>query len=598
MHTLTPIHPDQAVTLDGLFRLRVARSPEAVAYREFDRGAGHWADTTWAEAAAQVARWQAALAAEALAPGERVALALRNGRDWVWFDQAALGLGLVVVPLYPDDRGDSVHFIVEDAQVRLLLVQDAGRWRRLAPALRGAQWLRRVVLLEGEAEAQVDPRAVAAAQWLPPRGGGLALRDGQAEELATIVYTSGTTGRSKGVMLSHRNILSNAYAGLARFPFTDHDLFLSFLPLAHALERTAGYYLPMMAGVTVAYARSVQQLGQDLPLVRPTMLIAVPRIFETVYARLHRQLATRGPLLRLLYALTCRVGRQRFEADQGRRRRAPARLLWSLLDRLVARPVRATLGGRLRLAVSGGAALPQVVAGELIGLGLTICQGYGLTEASPVVSVNLPQDNDPASVGPPLEGVEVRLGADHELLVRGPGVMRGYWNRPDATAEAIDPEGWLHTGDQARIEGGRIHITGRIKDILVLSNGEKVPPGDMETAIGLDPLFDQVLVVGEGRPFLSALLVLNPELWQEMARTLDLDPQAAASLADRRVRRLLLERVGRRLGAFPGYAKVRRIHPDLEPWSVDNDLLTPTLKVRRNAVLARYGEAIEAIYRE
>jgi long-chain acyl-CoA synthetase len=235
------------------------------------------------------------------------------------------------------------------------------------------------------------------------------------------------------------------------------------------------------------------------------------------------------------------------------------------------------------------------VARLFIGLGLPVCQGYGLTEASPAVCFNPPEDNEPATIGRPLPGIEVAVGADDELLVRGPTVMLGYWNDPAATARAIDTEGWLHTGDQARIEAGRVTITGRIKDILVLSNGEKVPPVAMEAEIALDPLFDQVLVVGEGRPFLALLAVINAEVWPIFCARNAVDP-APASLADRRVQHLLLERVAARLHAFPGFAKVRRLHATLAPWTIDDGLVTPTLKLKRAAVLRQFAAEVDALY--
>jgi long-chain acyl-CoA synthetase len=259
--------------------------------------------------------------------------------------------------------------------------------------------------------------------------------------------------------------------------------------------------------------------------------------------------------------------------------------------------VLAKLGGRMRAAVSGGAALPFEVGRVFIGLGVPLVQGYGLTETSPVIAVNPLVDNRPRSVGVLLRGLRARIGADDELQVKGPSVMLGYWNNHAATARVIDADGWLHTGDQARMEDGYLYITGRIKDILVLSNGEKVPPGDMESAIGLDPLFEQVMVVGEGRPFLSALAVLNADLWPALARQHGLAPQDPASLTDHGLHRELLLRIREVLSDFPGYAKIRRVALSLEPWTIDNGLQTPTLKIKRAAVLEHHRADIEGMYR-
>lgn len=598
--TKDPIPPEVAGTLGGLFAERVRRTPERPAYRAFDRADQAWRELTWAEMGREVARWQAALQDERLPPGERVAILLRNCPEWAMCDLSSLSLGLVSVPLYTDDRPENAAYILQDAAVSLLLVQDAGRWRRLAEALGDAPYLKRVVILEPGAEADrlaaQDPRVVSAAAWLPAAGRELDPRPADPSELATIVYTSGTTGRPKGVMLSHGNILANAWGGLAVIDCYREDLFLSFLPLSHMLERTAGYYLPMMAGACVAYARSVAQLGEDLQGVRPTAVIAVPRVFERVYQRLHEQIRKRPAPVRWLFRRAVETGWRRFEQEQGRAGWQLQLLLWPFLRRKVAAPVLDRLGGRLRIAISGGAPLPAEVARLFIGLGLPLLQGYGLTETSPVISVNRLRDNRPEGVGLPLPGIEVRIGDDDELLVRGPSDMLGYWNNHAATAQMIDREGWLRTGDQARLADGHLSITGRLKDILVLSNGEKVPPADMELAIALDPLFEQVLVIGEGRPFLSALLVLNADLWPGLARDYGLDPDARASLADPNLVRDMLKRTRDALRGFPGYAKIRRGILLLEPWSIDNGLLTPTMKIRRGEVVRRYAELVERAY--
>ncbi len=589
-----------AGTLDGLLYQRVRRTPEARAYCHFDTASKQWRDTSWRDVGNAVARWRAAFAAEGLQPGERVAVHLRNSREWVYFDQAALACGLVVVPLYTDDRPDNIAYILKDSAVRVLLVQDATNWRRLAPALAQHGELQRVLILNRPevvaSEVAADERIQFVADWLPFQANALAPRKGDPHALASIVYTSGTTGRPKGVMLSHHNMLAIAHSSLTMIDCFQEDLFLSFLPLSHTLERTAGYYLPMMAGATVAYSRSISQLAEDLQQVRPTVLIAVPRIFERVFGRIQGQMARKTALARALFRYTTEVGWHRFEREQRRAGWRPKLLAWPLLRRLVAGKVTEKLGGRLRLAVSGGAALALPVARTFIGLGVPILQGYGLTETSPVISVNVPDDNSPDSVGVPLNGVEVRIGENDELLVKTPGMMQGYWNNHAATAEVIDSGGWLHTGDQARIENGHIYITGRIKDILVLSNGEKIPPMDMELAICLDPLIDQALIIGEGRPYLAAIVVLNPDGWLGLAHHYGLDPYDDASLSNNKLRSHLQKAIKEQLRDFPGYAKVRRVILVRDPWTVDNGLLTPTLKVKRAQVLEHFERDIEALY--
>ncbi len=593
------ITPAEADTLYTLFRERVRRTPDAVAYRQFRRADKSWESLTWGEVAVEAARWQQAMRNEGLEPGDRVAVLMRNCVDWVAFDQAALGLGLAVVPLYLDDRPDNVAYIVADAGARLLLVQDAGIWRKLAPTLEKEEGALQRIVVRGEhdkAGPRLDARERWTSEWLPAPGAELADYRGDPHDLASIVYTSGTTGRPKGVMLSHANMMSVADACLQVIDVYHQDVFLSFLPLSHTLERTAGYYLPIMTGSTVAYSRSILELADDLATVQPAIMIAVPRIFERVYGKIEQQMSKRSAFARRLFHLAVKVGWRRFQRSQGRAGWRPSLLLWPLLHRLVAEKITSKLGGKLRLTISGGAALPLPVARLFIGLGVNILQGYGLTETSPVISVNTVERNDPASVGPALPGIEVRVGPQHELQVKTPGCMLGYWGQEGATAAVIDPDGWLHTGDQARIEDGFIHITGRIKDILVLSNGENVPPGDLEASICLDSLFEQVLVMGDARPYLTAICVLNREEWDELVRAAGRDPHDLSLLEDADLNRQVLNRVGDCLTDFPGYAKVRRAILTLEPWSVESGLLTPTLKTKRKAVLDQFAPQIDAVY--
>ena len=598
--TAASFHPDTLRTLPGLFRARVAATPDQVAYRQFDEARNTWASFSWAQVAAEVARWEAALASEGLVPGDRVAVMLKNSVEWVCFDQAALALGLVTVPLYLDDRPDSAAYILDHSEARLLLVEGKFQLKRLSGIAGAARTLQRIVTVVAPENglSGSDPRFVTAADWLAAAAGaplpGVSL---SPEHLASIVYTSGTTGRPKGVMLAHENLLWNTFYASQCADFGRHEVFLSFLPLSHTLERTGGYYLPMLIGAEVAYARSIAHLAQDLQAIRPTILISVPRIYERVYARIQEGLKRKGLPARLLFRLAVRVGWRRFERGQRRARWTPELLLWPLLRALVAAEITAKLGGRLRLAISGGAALAPEIAQTFVGLGVPIIQGYGLTETSPVVCVNRPDSNVPASIGQALPGIEVKIGDNDELLTRSRCVMRGYWKNEAATRAMIDAEGWLHTGDKASVDAtGHYAIVGRLKDIIVLNNGEKVPPGDMESAILLDPLFEQVMVVGEGRPYLAALTVLNEAQWQAFAAGLNVDPGRPESLRDPKVTKALTQRVAHHLKHFPGYAQIRRLHAELRPWTVDDGLLTPTLKVKRNQVLDRYRAAVEAMY--
>ncbi len=584
---------DSAGSLAGLLRERVKRSPAAIAYRDFDLDQKDWVDRTWKDVEREAARWQAALKGEGLQSGDRVGIIMRNCSHWAIFDQAALGLGLVVVPLYAEDRPENGAYCLDDSGAKLLVLEGPEHWQKIVPVVAQMPNVSRFVSLRRIPDAN-EPKLTYAEDWLPEQGTGYAALPMPSGALATIVYTSGTTGRPKGVMLSHGNILSNAWSALETFPVYPGDKFLSFLPMSHMLERMSGYYLPIMAGATVAYARSVPQLAEDLLSQQPSILVSVPRIYERVYTRINEQLAAGSPVKRKLFNLATSVGWSRFEYQQQRGPWKPSMLLWPILEKLVAGKIMARLGGRLRTAIAGGAALSPEISKVFIGLGLPILQGYGLTETSPLLTVNRMAANEPASVGQAAPGTELKVGENNVLLARGPQVMMGYWNNPTATAAVLSSDGWLNTGDQARIDpSGHVYITGRIKDIIIMTTGEKVPPVDVELSIISDPLFEQVIVLGEGKPYLSALVSLNQEHWAKLVVQAHFQPGTVNTDA---VQKVLLERIGARMNNFPGYAQIRRVAATLTPWTVENGLLTPTLKVKRAKVLENFAADVEALY--
>jgi long-chain acyl-CoA synthetase len=374
-------------------------------------------------------------------------------------------------------------------------------------------------------------------------------------------------------MLTHRNIVADLRALMEAVPeICDRPFrFLSFLPLSHMFERTVGYYIPIViSGDTqVVFARGIPELPEDLVSQKPSIIVSVPRIFERVYTKIEEGLPVGSPK-RKLFDLTVEIGWRRFKNEATLK----DRLLWPLLNILVASKLRARLGGEIQYIFLGGAALAPHLLKVFTGVGLTFIHGYGLTETSPVLAANRLADNDPMSVGHPLPGVETRIAGNGELLIRGAIIMKGYWNNPTATSAAIDADGWFHSGDVVEVREGRIYIRGRVKDVIILSNGEKIPPGDAEQAITQDAAFEQVMVIGEGRAHLGLI--------------------AVSKLADEKQ---LCERANRQLHAFPGYAKIRHIMRVSEPWTVDNGLLTPTLKLKRNKIEEKYAREIEAMYK-
>jgi long-chain acyl-CoA synthetase len=572
------------------------------------------------------ARWQASLEREGLNPGDRVAVILSNCLEWALFDLAALGLGLVTVPLFASDRPSSILSILKDTSAKLVLVQDWSAWLSLDEADDQLTELKKIVaaspngdennLLQrscshpGEdcaenceyegalIKAGKRPGAAALAEWLAEDGGEYTAGSWKPADLATIVYTSGATGMPKGVMLSHANILENAFACLQRIIVYSEDLFLSFLPLSHTFERTVGYYIPMMAGACVAYVRSIEKLSEDFLEVRPTVLISVPRIYERIHKKIFKELENRTIFSRSLFRLTVYIGWRRFLHLQGRLKWNPLFLSWPVLERAIAKRLTNAFGGRLRLSISGGAPIAFPVARILIALGLNLLQGYGMTETSPVVSVNTPNCNDPVTAGRPLPGIETSIAANGELLVRGPNVMLGYWQNREATGAAIDSRGWLHTGDVAEMDGeGRLKIVGRIKEIIVLSTGEKISPGDLELAIAANPLFEQVMVVGEGRPYMAALVVLSSLEWERLGADKNLTSDRREQLlSDKGVEHILLSEIARMTQHFPEYAQIRRVHASFHPWRIRDGLITSTLKLRRKELLERFKTEVDSLY--
>ncbi len=605
---ITPISPEHAQSLSGLFYQRVKRTPDKTAYHCYDPETNGWMTFSWKASLHEVVKWQKLLMHFQLKQGDSVAIMLKNCPQWIFMEQAALALGLIVVPLYSNDRLENTVYILNEARVRLILLENPQQLQELTNFSTQLEHLASIVSIANTAAnslpTDLSLNLVSVNDVFNDLAGTEPLSSedyvhfkGHGDELATIVYTSGTTGKPKGVMLSHNNILYNTWFAISAVPCRNDDLFLSFLPLSHMFERTAGYYIPMMSGAEVAYARSIEELGEDLQTVKPTVLVTVPRIFERVYYKIKSQLEQKSGLARTLFTLTVNIGWKRFQYSQHRQKWTADLLLWPLLNHLVASKVTAKLGGRIRVAISGGAALSHDIARVFIGLGVTITQGYGLTETAPVISTNKLEDNDPFSVGQILPGIKTRFSNQGELLVSSPCVMLGYWKQKQASEDIFDEQHWLHTGDLAEMRDDHLYITGRIKDILVLSNGEKVSPADLEMAICSDPLFEQVMLIGEARPYLSAIIVLNSEQYAELNKsTPGNDSDLEKSLNSKALHDNVIEKIAARLDAFPGYEQIRKVKLVTQPWTTQNGFLTPTMKLKRNKLHEYFQADIEQLY--
>lgn len=590
------ITPHQASTLTALFAARVSRTPDKIGFRQYDRKRESWQNYTWNDVSKRVDRLRQGFRSQGLQPGDRVAILLPNSIEWVCADQAALAEGLVVVPLYLRDNPDNQAYIIQNSGATTLFIDSIARWQDLKKTGTALPELIHVLCLE-EVDDQQETLLQHLDSWLPTENVIGAEIKVTSDDLATLVYTSGTTGRPKGVMLTHRNILWNCHAILQIIPASSEDVFLSFLPLSHAFERTVGYYIPIVAGASIAYSRSIQELSADMQIIRPTVLISVPRIYERVAERIEEKLSQKGPLSRKLFRTAIDLGYREFESVRDNQQISPLdHILGQILVKIVGKKILAAMGGRIRIAVTGGAALSEDISRQFIGLGLNLVQGYGLTEASPVISTNCPEENFPASVGRPLPDVEVRLDEMGELQVKSPGVMQGYWQQPELTQEAFTDDGWLKTGDVAELVNGFIYIRGRLKEFLITSTGENIAPVAMEMTLEKHPLINQALVLGEARPFPSALLVLNASVWQKVAQQLGLDPDDPQALLSETAKRYVLDLAKDLLHNFQSPSMIHGVHLSLEEWTIENGMLTPTLKLIRKRIKKRYAQEIEDIY--
>ncbi len=597
---------DDFKTLPQMLEHTLATKPDKEGYRYYDYEQEKWTSVTWREFGERVMRWRKAFAAMNLKRGDRVAMLLINSLDALTFDQAALANALVPVPLHAIDTPESAAYIMSDSGCRFLVTTTKARWNAIFHSDTPVPTLEQVVFTTEEEEGQSNAALYCGVKKWLDRGNNISVDDlpqGPGEEdLAAIVYTSGTTGRPKGVMLTHRAVLSNVQDIAKEMPLDDEDLFLSYLPLSHTFERTATYYNCVAHGATLVFSRGPMQLAEDFKDIHPTVMCSVPRILEQFYAKIQSKYAIAGHSAQVMTERVvaagwrdfCRANDLPLEADGLPEMDA---IIKSLYFDQVAQPVRELFGPRFKYIVSGGAALNGMVAKFFCALGLNIRQAYGLTEYSPVISMNGMAGNHPATVGMPLARCQVRAGDDEELQVYGPSMMKGYWNLPKETAETFTEDGWLRTGDQVDLsDGGRVKIKGRIKEIIVTSTGEKICPVDVEFAIQEDHLFEQVMVVGEGRPYITALVVVNDMLFRLLCEEVGITPDSPALNRCRDLRAKIVKRVRQAAKHFPQYGVPRNVYILRKHWTAEDGLLTPTMKLRRRQIAERFANEIEELY--
>ncbi|WP_425403309.1 AMP-dependent synthetase/ligase [Hwanghaeella sp.] len=561
---------------------------------------GEWTPRSWSNTADEVARLAAGLEAKGIGPGDRVVLVSENRPEWMIADLAIMSIGAVTVPAYTTNTVEDHRHILTDSGAKAAIVSNQDLAERLLPAASGTGLEFAVMIDALPANASADLPLFQQADLMAGADGGSIREKARTLDrgaMCCIIYTSGTGGVPNGVMLSHGNIICNALSAedmLSKLPgfAIGGEIFLSFLPLSHSYEHTTGQFVPISIGAQVYYAEGLDKLVQNIGEVRPTIMTAVPRLYETMRTRILRAAEKSGGLKEKLLHKAVEIGKKRYR-DPGSLTLCE-RALDPLLTKLVRSKVSERFGGRLKAFVSGGAPLNQDVAQFFTALGLRILQGYGQTEAAPVVSCNYPTLNKLHTVGPPLEGVEIRIAEDGEILVRGELVMLGYWNDPDRTAETVK-DGWLHTGDIGKLdEDGYLMITDRKKDIIVNSGGDNLSPQRVEGIVCLEPEIAQAMVYGDKRPHLVALLTPDPDWlkdWQ--AENGAIEGAWNDSPALRKALQEALDRVNKKLSVIE---RVRRFIIVDEPFSIENTMLTPSMKIRRHIVRQTYGDRLEGLY--
>jgi long-chain acyl-CoA synthetase len=599
-----------AATLADVVFERADREPAAVAIRRKDATASTaWRDVTTAQFRTDVATLAKGLIAAGIGPGDRVALLSRTRYEWTVADYAIWSAGAVTVPIYETSSAEQVEWILGDSGARALIVETPAHLQANSEVLARLPGVERIWLIEGpDAEGQAAQLDSLAADGAGISEEELAGRRAsrQAADLATIIYTSGTTGRPKGCELTHLNLLANVRNAIGGLP----DIFaqpgrsaLLFLPLAHSFARIIQIGC-LESGTVLGHTADVAHLVDDLGTFQPTFILAVPRVFEKVYNGAEQQAAASGAKSRIFKAAaqsavawskTLDVAGRPVPGQQNLRLRTEH----ALYDRLVYARLRAATGGRVRYAVSGGAALGDRLGHFFRGVGITVLEGYGLTETSPVISVNRPDHNKIGTVGPPVPSVTVRIADDGEILASGPNVFGGYWHNEAATKEMVDPEGWLHTGDLGELdEDGYLRVTGRKKDIIVTAGGKNVAPAVLEDRLRAHPLVSQCMVVGDGRPFVACLVTLDEEAigpWQARHPSL-----AGASLAELAEAPELIAEIQSAVDdankAVSRAESIRKFTVLPVDFTEQNGYLTPSLKVRRSVVAKDFAADIDALY--
>jgi long-chain acyl-CoA synthetase len=562
---------------------------------------GVWQALSAAEVRRRVTRLSAELLRLGLAAGDRVGILSENSPEWAIADYACIAAGLVVVPIYPTLTADQTRYILDDSGSRAIFVSNLEQLEKASSIQDLLKELGTIILMRGPAPARPG---VLGMEGMYGAGSITAAEDAEfiakcrairAEQMFSILYTSGTTGTPKGVMLSHRNLTSNILGSLKLVD--EGDVALSFLPLSHIFERMADYTF-YYHGATVAYLANIDEVPQALAEVRPTVMCAVPRFFEKLYARVIEQVSAASPLRRKLFWWAVGVGKQRLDAVlNGRAAPIGVAAQFALANRLVFARMRERMGGRLRIVVSGSAPLARQLAEFFLACGITLLEGYGLTETSPVLCANVPGAIRLGTVGKAISGVELKIAEDGEILARGPNVMMGYYKRPEETAVAL-ADGWFHTGDIGQLDAdGYLTITDRKKDLLKTAGGKFVAPQPIENRLKMNPFVKNVVVLGDRRKFVSALVVVDLEKLAAHAREQGIAFGSSHELLENpRIVEFMQGQVDQWTSGLAHFERIKRVLLVDHDFSIADGTLTPTLKARRAAIERQFKEQIDKLY--
>lgn len=589
------------MTLISLFEQAIQDYGNKPALAHKPKG-GTYQDISYTEFGESVDVFSKGLNALGVQKGDRVAILSENRPEWAITDFGILKIGAVNVPMFSTLTAAQVGYILKDSGAKVICVSTKDQLKKVISIRDEVPSLEHVIIyneLDDEVPADVSQFVDICSKGSETDSSIETVID--ENDLATIIYTSGTTGNPKGVMLTHANFISNYNAAKSLIDVTETDVLLSFLPLSHVFERLGGHYVPLFSGAKVAYAESTFTVAQNMQDVSPTVMLSVPRLYETMHDRVLRAVQAGSSLKQKIFHWGVSVGSAvSSKIQQGGKPSAILQLKQRIADKLVFAKLKAATGGKLRFFVSGGAALPKSIAEFFHAAGILILEGYGLTETSPIISMNHPDKWKFGTVGAPIPGIEVKIAEDGEIITRGPHVMKGYFNNEEATTESIDSDGWFHTGDIGIFdEDGFIKITDRKKNIIVLSNGKNVAPQPLESQLVQSPFITQIMLVGNERKNIAALIVPNFDALKSWASENGVDTSDLPELLKtREVQQLIQSEIRERLTDFADFEQVRRFALLEKEFSQEEDEMTPTLKLKRNVILEKYSDRIEGMYPE